>query len=139
MHVWPVRRKSGKQTQSIFPLLIANMDQIKSRIEWKERRFLSKVRYYTFVRLLVVIFVISPIWTLSRICRFFAWVNYDLCDFPGPIGPSKSSLQILWLLPENTQLETKRSNEGKTESERTRRGSASRASEDSNLPLYLAG
>jgi hypothetical protein len=37
---------------------------------------------------------------------------------PQPIDPSKSSLQILWLLPENTHLETKRSNEGKTESER---------------------
>jgi hypothetical protein len=66
-------------------------------------------------------------------------VNDELCDFPGLIDPSKSSLQILWLLPENTHLETKRSNEGKPESERARRGSASRASEDSDLPIYLAG
>jgi hypothetical protein len=35
---------------------------------------------------------------------------------------------------ENTHLETKRSNEGKPESERARR-----ANEDSGLPLYFAG
>jgi hypothetical protein len=67
------------------------------------------------------------------------WVNDELYDFLLTIDPSKSSLQILWLLPENTHLETKRSSEGKAESERARRGSASRVSEDSDLPLYLAG
>jgi hypothetical protein len=66
-------------------------------------------------------------------------VKDEVCDFHGPIDPSKSSHQILWLLPENTHLETKRSNEGKTESEQARRGSASRVSEDSDLPLYLVG
>jgi hypothetical protein len=37
-------------------------------------------------------------------------------DFPVTIDHSKSSLRILWLLPENIHLETKRSNEGKTRS-----------------------
>jgi hypothetical protein len=55
----------------------------------------------------------------------FFGVDDELCHFPGPIDHSKSSLQILWLLPENIHLKTKRSNEGKTESERARRGSAS--------------
>jgi hypothetical protein len=125
-HACLASEEKGWQSDSVnfSIILIANVDQIKSRIEWKERRFLSKFRYYTFVRLLVVIFVISPIWTLSRIFRLFAWVNDELCDLSLTIDPSKSSLQILWLLPENTHLETKRSNEGKTESERARRGSA---------------
>jgi hypothetical protein len=48
------------------------------------------------------------------------------------INSSKSSLQILSLLFQNTHLQTKRSNEGKPESERE-------ASDDSGLPLYLAG
>jgi hypothetical protein len=47
-------------------------------------------------------------------------VNDELCDSPRPIDPSKSSIQILWLLPKNTYLETKGSNEGKTESERAK-------------------
>jgi hypothetical protein len=59
-------------------------------------------------------------------------VNDELCDFPVMIYPSKSSLQILWFLLENTQLETKRSNGGKPESERA---SERRLS----LPLYLEG
>jgi hypothetical protein len=63
----------------------------------------------TFLRCLVA----SGLWRTER-------VNDELCDFPGPIAPSKSSLQILWLLPENTHLETKRGNEGKPKWERAK-------------------
>jgi hypothetical protein len=59
------------------------------------------------------------------------WVNDELCDFLVTIDPSKSSLQNLWLFLGNTDLETKRGNEGKLESER--------GSEDSGLPLDFAG
>jgi hypothetical protein len=45
-------------------------------------------------------------------------VNNELWIFPVTIDQSKSSLQILWLLLENTHLETKRRNGGKPESER---------------------
>jgi hypothetical protein len=86
----------------------------------RELHGISHERAVTFLRCLVA----SGLWRTER-------VNDELCDFPEPIDSSKSTLQILWLLPENTHLETKRSNEGKTESER--------ASEDSDLPLYLAG
>jgi hypothetical protein len=48
-------------------------------------------------------------------------VNDNLYAFPAPIDSSKSSLLIMWLLPTNTQLATKRSNEGKPESERVKK------------------
>jgi hypothetical protein len=47
--------------------------------------------------------------------------NDEVCDFPVTIDTSKSSLQILSHLLENTQLETKRSNGRKPEPERARR------------------
>jgi hypothetical protein len=46
--------------------------------------------------------------------------NDELCAFPVMIEPSKSSVQILWLLLENTHHELKLSNEKKPESERAK-------------------
>jgi hypothetical protein len=60
-------------------------------------------------------------------------VNDELCAFPMTIEPSKSSLQILWPLLENIHLETKRSNEGKPESERSETNERRLRS-----PLYFA-
>jgi hypothetical protein len=43
-------------------------------------------------------------------------------------------LQILWFLTEDTHLETKSGNEGKSESKQAMQGFVSRASEDSDFP-----
>jgi hypothetical protein len=53
--------------------------------------------------------------------RYRIWVIHELCSLT--IYHSKSSLQILWLFPQNIHLETKRCNEG----------------EKFGLLLYLAG
>jgi hypothetical protein len=57
-------------------------------------------------------------------------IGPGVCDCPGPIYPSKSCLQILWLLPHEYPSWNRAEQRGED-----RVG----ASEDSDLPLYLAG
>jgi hypothetical protein len=58
----------------------------------------------------------------EKVTHLRSRVDEKVCDFSLTIDHSKSSIQILWLLPENPHLETKRSNEGKLESSRVEKG-----------------